>query len=130
MAVYALYFCLVVALALFIALLVALRQLIRKIKKFLNCSSVLRNWNGRLRELRLWALNDVTSSQIDVSSVSTSEQTDEYTMSAVIENQHTIINNQNITISYLGTICFLITISIGIYLVIKFGKWIYSLINY
>lgn len=114
----------------FIALLVALRQLIRKIKKFLNCSSVLRNWNGRLRELRLWALNDVTSSQIDVSSVSTSEQTDEYTMSAVIENQHTIINNQNITISYLGTICFLITISIGIYLVIKFGKWIYSLINY
>nr|DAP24704.1 MAG TPA: hypothetical protein [Inoviridae sp.] len=50
-------------------------------------------------------------------------------MSAVIENQHTIINNQNITISYLGTICFLITISIGIYLVIKFGKWIYSLIN-
>jgi hypothetical protein len=90
---------------------------------------VLRNWSGRLRELRLWALNDVTSSQIDVSSVSTSEQTDEYTMSAVIENQHTIINNQNITISYLGTICFLITISIGIYLVIKFGKWIYSLIN-
>ena len=74
-------------------------------------------------------MNDVTSSQIDVSSVSTSEQTDEYTMSAVIENQHTIINNQNITISYLGTICFLITIFIGIYLVIKFGKWIYSLIN-
>lgn len=129
MTVYALYFCLVVALALFIALLVALRQLIRKIKKFLNCSSVLKNWSDRLRELRLWALNDVTSSQIDVSSVSTSEQTDEYTMSAVIENQHTIINNQNITISYLGTICFLITISIGIYLVIKFGKWIYSLIN-
>lgn len=129
MTVYALYFCLVVALACFIALLVALRQLIRKIKKFLNCSSVLKNWSDRLRELRLWALNDVTSSQIDVSSVSTSEQTGEYTMSAVIENQHTIINNQNITISYLGTICFLITISIGIYLVIKFGKWIYSLIN-
>ena len=74
-------------------------------------------------------MNDVTSSQIDVSSVSSSEQTDEYTISAVIENQHTIINNQNITISYLGTICFLITIFIGIYLVIKFGKWIYSLIN-
>lgn len=86
MTVYALYFCLVVALACFIALLVALRQLIRKIKKFLNCSSVLKNWSDRLRELRLWALNDVTSSQIDVSSVSTSEQTDEYTMSAVIEN--------------------------------------------
>lgn len=90
---------------------------------------MLKNWSDRLRELRLWALNDVTSSQIDVSSVSTSEQTGEYTMSAVIENQHTIINNQNITISYLGTICFLITISIGIYLVIKFGKWIYSLIK-
>ena len=90
---------------------------------------MLRNWNGRLRELRSWTLNDVTSSQIDLSSVTTSEQVDEYNMSAVIENQHTIINNQNITISYLGTICFLITISIGIYLVIKFGKWIYSLIN-
>ena len=113
----------------FIALLVALRQLIRKIKKFLNCSSVLKNWSDRLRELRSWTLNDVTSSQIDFSSVTTSEQVDEYNMSAVIENQHTIINNQNITISYLGTICFLITISIGIYLVIKFGKWIYSLIN-
>ena len=90
---------------------------------------MLRNWNGRLRELRSWTLNDVTSSQIDLSSVTSSEQVDEYNMSAVIENQHTIINNQNITISYLGTICFLITISIGIYLVIKFGKWIYSLIN-
>ena len=90
---------------------------------------MLRNCNGRLRELRSWTLNDVTSSQIDLSSVTTSEQVDEYNISAVIENQHTIINNQNITISYLGTICFLITISIGIYLVIKFGKWIYSLIN-
>ena len=90
---------------------------------------MLRSWSGRLRELRSWTLNDVTSSQIDLSSVTSSEQVDEYNMSAVIENQHTIINNQNITISYLGTICFLITISIGIYLVIKFGKWIYSLIN-
>lgn len=129
MTVYALYFAWWWHLPCFIALLVALRQLIRKIKKFLNCSSVLKNWSDRLRELRLWALNDVTSSQIDLSSVTTSDQVDEYNMSAVIENQHTIINNQNITISYLGTICFLITISIGIYLVIKFGKWIYSLIN-
>ena len=129
MTVYALYFAWWWRLPCFIALLVVSRLLIRRIRKYLNCSSVLKNWSDRLRELRLWALNDVTSSQIDVSSVSTSEQTDEYTMSAVIENQHTIINNQNITISYLGTICFLITISIGIYLVIKFGKWIYSLIN-
>lgn len=106
MTVYALYFCLVVALALFYCLTRCFKAIDKKIKKFLNCSSVLKNWSDRLRELRLWALNDVTSSQIDVSSVSTSEQTDEYTMSAVIENQHTIINNQNITISYLGTICF------------------------
>jgi len=35
---------------------------------------VLKNWSDRLRELRLWALNDVTSSQIDVSSVSTTAE--------------------------------------------------------
>ena len=35
---------------------------------------MLKNWSDRLRELRLWALNDVTSSQIDVSSVSTTAE--------------------------------------------------------
>lgn len=129
MTVYALYFCLVVALALFYCLTRCFKAIDKKNKEISKLQFRVKELERQAQELRSWTLNDVTSSQIDFSSVTTSEQVDEYNMSAVIENQHTIINNQNITISYLGTICFLITISIGIYLVIKFGKWIYSLIN-
>jgi len=66
------------------------------------------------------------SSCIDEMS-STSDNSD-YT-AVIIENQNTIIENQRLSISILGTILFLLIISIGIYLAFKFGKFIHNLIN-
>lgn len=79
------------------------------------------------------SLLDISSSELDSlpddSEPESSESSSENYYTTIITNQKQIIDNQNTTISYLGTICFLITISIGIYLAILFGKWIYNLIN-
>lgn len=66
----------------------------------------------------------------DSSQLGTSVNSDNSDYTAVIiKNQNTIIENQYTAISILGTIAFLLIVSIGIYLAFKFGKFIQNLIN-
>lgn len=58
-----------------------------------------------------------------VDEVSSTSNNSDYT-AVIIKNQETIINNQNSTIAMLGTIIFLIVLSVGIYLTFKLGKFI------
>lgn len=76
------------------------------------------------------ASSDSSSYSSDGSSLGTSVNSDnsDYT-ATIIKNQNTIIENQYTAISILGTIAFLLIISIGIYLAFKFGKFIQNLIN-